>query len=120
MTKTISMLSHKNHNLDANEGFMTFLTSKLIIHFIDNFTLKLKSQSIAYLLNGSKYIDWSSDLEGEVHSIWDSWISGRQDARATVFSKLRGVRNSFRSSSKFQKATPEGCSSPNLTSPERS
>ena len=57
MTKTISMVSHKNHNLDANEGFIIFLTSKLITHFIDGFTLKLKSQSITYLLNGSEHID---------------------------------------------------------------
>jgi hypothetical protein len=32
------------------EGFVIFLTSKLIICFIGGFTLKIKSQSIAYLL----------------------------------------------------------------------
>jgi hypothetical protein len=47
-----------------------FLTSKLITCFIDSFTSKRKSQSIAYLLNGSEQIYWILDLENEVHSIW--------------------------------------------------
>ena len=56
MTKTLSMVSHKNYNLDAKWGFCHFLTSKLITCFIDGFTLRRKSQSIAYLLNGSEHI----------------------------------------------------------------
>ena len=57
MAKTLAMVSHKNYNLNANEGFVIFFTSKLITCFIDNFTLNLmNSQSIAYLLNGSEYI----------------------------------------------------------------
>jgi hypothetical protein len=32
----------------------------------------MESQSIAYLFNGSEHIYWILDLEGEVHSIWDS------------------------------------------------
>ena len=71
MTKTLSMVSHKNYNLSANEGFVIFLTSKLITCFIDDFTLKMKSQSIAYVLNGSEDIYWIWDIEGEVHSTWD-------------------------------------------------
>ena len=51
MTKTLSMLSHKNNNLIANEDFVILLTSKLITYCIDSVTLKMKSQSIAYLLN---------------------------------------------------------------------
>ena len=35
-----------------------FLTSKLIACFIDSFTLKMKSQTIAYLLNGSAHIQY--------------------------------------------------------------
>ena len=58
MTKILSMESHINYNLNAIEGFVIFLTFKLITCFIDNFNLKMKSQSIAYLLNGSKHIDW--------------------------------------------------------------
>ena len=56
MKKTLSMVSHKNHNLHANEGFVIFLTSKLIICFIGSFTLKRKSQLVAYLLNESEHI----------------------------------------------------------------
>ena len=59
MTKTLPMVSHKNYNLNGNEGFVKFMTSKLITCFIDGFTSKTKSQSIAYLLSGN-----------EMHSMW--------------------------------------------------
>ena len=58
-----------NYNLSANEGFVIFLTSMLITCVIDGFTSKMKSQSIAYLLNESDHIYWIVDLENEVHSI---------------------------------------------------
>ena len=54
MTKILSMVSHKNYNLNANEGFVIFLTSKLIKYFIDYFTSKMKSQSIC-LFTPRKY-----------------------------------------------------------------
>ena len=47
-----------------------FLTSKLITCFVDGFTSRMKSQSIAYLLIGSAHIYWILDLGGEVHSIY--------------------------------------------------
>ena len=65
------MAFYKNYSLNADEGFVIFLTSKLITCFIGGFTLTMKSQSIAYLLSGSGDIYWILDLEGEVHSIWD-------------------------------------------------
>jgi hypothetical protein len=73
MTKTLSMVSHKNYNLNAKWGFCHFLTSKLSTCFIDGFTSRRKSQSIACLLNGSEHIYWILDLETEVHSIWVIW-----------------------------------------------
>ena len=51
MTKTLPMISHKNYNLSANEDFVISFTSKMITCFIDGFTSKMESQSIAYLLN---------------------------------------------------------------------
>ena len=57
MTKTLSMVSHKNYNLNTNEGFVMFLTSQLITC----------SQSIAYLLNESEHQYWILDLDNEVH-----------------------------------------------------
>jgi hypothetical protein len=75
MTKTLSMVSHKNYNLGANEDFVMFFTFKLNRCFIDRFTLKGKSQSIVYLLNGSEHTYWILDLENEVHSIWVVWSS---------------------------------------------
>ena len=47
---------NKNYNLSASEVFVMFLTSKLITCFIDGFTSKRKSQSIAYLLYASEHI----------------------------------------------------------------
>ena len=47
MTRTLSMVSCKNYNLNTNEGFVIFLTSKLITCFIGGFTLIMKPQSIA-------------------------------------------------------------------------
>ena len=69
-----------------------FLTSKLKACFIiDGFTFKMKSQSIVYLLNGSDHIYWILVLDGEVHSIWDLWISGLQECRSNHgFSKSSG------------------------------
>ena len=66
MTKTLPMATHKNYNLSANEGFVIFLTSKLITCFIGVITLKMKSQSIAHLLNGGEHMYWILDLGGEV------------------------------------------------------
>jgi hypothetical protein len=57
-----------------------FLTSMLIACFSDGFTSKRKSQSIAYLLNGSEHAHWILDLENEVHSIW-IWTRGLKNAR---------------------------------------
>ena len=65
------MVSHKNYNLNVNENNVMFLTSKLVLHFIDGFTSEMNSQSIAYLLLGNAHIYWIWDLEGAVHSIWD-------------------------------------------------
>ena len=69
MTKTPSMVSQKNENLNINEDFVMYLNSKLITCFIDGFTSNMRSQSIAYLLNGNEHIYWSLDLEGGLHSI---------------------------------------------------
>ena len=71
MTKTISNGKSQKLNLNDNEDFVIFLTSKLITCFIDGFTSGMKSQSIAYLLIGSAHIYWILDLKGEVHSILD-------------------------------------------------
>ena len=69
--RQFQMVSHKNYNLNVNEDFAMFLTSKLIMCFIDGFTSGMKSQSIAYILIGSAHIYKILDLEGEVHSVWD-------------------------------------------------
>ena len=46
----------QNYNLDANEGFAIFFTSKLTTCFIVSFTSRMKSWSIAYLLNESEHV----------------------------------------------------------------
>ena len=118
MTKTLSMVSHKNnYNLNANEGFVIFLTSKLVTWFIGSFTLKMKSQSIAYLLNGSEHMYWIWNLEDEVHSIWDLWVikrpsrmqeqwffQNRTDGKKTVFNRILKILIFW----------TDGCPCPNL------
>ena len=49
MTKSLS--SGKLQLNNFNEDFVMFIASKLITYFIDGFTLRIKSQSIAYLLS---------------------------------------------------------------------
>src|SRR5450631_1640742 len=81
MTKTLSMVSYTKYNLIANEGFVIILTSKLIKGFIDGFTSKMKSQLIAYLVNGSEIV--ILDLEDGVHSIWVIRISGLEECKGS-------------------------------------
>ena len=50
------MVSNKNYNLSANEGFVKFLTSKLMTCFVNGFTLKMNTPSIAYFLNESEHV----------------------------------------------------------------
>ena len=79
------MVSRKNYNLNANEGVVIFWTSKLITCFIGGFTLTMKPQSIAHLLHRNEHIYWMLDLEDEVHSIWDLWVSDLQECKSNDF-----------------------------------
>ena len=114
MKKTLAMVSHKNHNLSVDEGFVIFLTSKLIICFIGGFTFEVNSQSIAYLLNGSEHVYWNLFIEGEVHSTWDVWTSGLQECKGNGFSEVGRAGNNFRSGPKFWIFWTGICPYPNL------
>ena len=92
MTKTLSLVSHKNYYLNANEGFVIFLISKLITCFIGHFTSKIESQSIAYFLYVNEHIYWIWDLEDELHSIWVIWTSGHQECKANFIFQSRVER----------------------------
>ena len=46
----------QKYNLNANEECFISSFSKLITYFINNLTLGMTSQSIAYLLSGSEHI----------------------------------------------------------------
>ena len=120
MTKTLSMVSHKNHNLSANEGFVIFLTSKLITCFIDSFTSKKKSQSIVYLLNESQVVYMILDLKGEMHSIWDFVISDLQECKGNDFFKVGQADNNFRSGPENLDFLDGRLPCPNLPRPQRS
>ena len=111
------MVSHKNYNLCANEDFVIFLTSKLITCFIDGLTLKMKSKSIALSLNGSEDIYWI--LEGEVHSIWDLWISGLQGCKGNGFSEVGQVGGNFWSGPKYLDFMYGWLPLPKSTSPQK-
>ena len=75
------MVSHKNYNLGANEGFVIFLTFNLITCLIDGFPLKMNSQSIVFLLNENEHTYWILNLENEMHSIWIIWTNGFQECK---------------------------------------
>ena len=94
------MESPKNYNLNTNEGFVIILTPKLFTCFIGDFALITKSQSIAYLLNGSEHIYWILDVEGEVHSIWDLRVSGLQECKSYGFFQNRAGGQQFSGGSK--------------------
>jgi hypothetical protein len=80
----------------------------------------MKSQSIAYLLNGSEHIYWIWDLEGEVHSIWDVWISGLQECKGDDFSEVMQANNNFQSSPKKLISIMGGCPCLNIPPPKSS
>ena len=92
MAKTLSIVSHKNYNLYANRGLWN------VFDFQVNYMLywqlhseKRKSQSIAYLLNGSEHIYWILDLDNEVHSIRVICTSGLQESKGHA--RVRGPRS---------------------------
>jgi hypothetical protein len=116
MTKTHSMVSHKNYNLNGNERCVIFLTPKLITCLMVNgCTLKLKCRWIAHLLSGSEHILYLIlDLEGEVHSIWDLWISGLQKCKDNDFFEVRRDRHKFAVGSKKYWFLYGGCPCPHL------
>ena len=91
MTKTFSMVSNKNHNLNANEGCVIFLTFKLITCYIDGFILNMKSQSVPYLLNGREHIYWNLDIENEGHIMWVIWTSGLRECNGNFIFQSRAV-----------------------------
>jgi hypothetical protein len=115
------MGSHKNHNLNVNEDFVIFLTSKLISFFIDGFTSGMKSQSMAYLLGASGHIYWIRDLEGECIQYGICSQAAFKNARAMFFLKLGRGGQQF--SIGFQKCRAgakdlrKGCPRPDLTPP---
>ena len=87
MTKTLSIVSHKNYNLSVNEGFVIFLTSKLIKCFIDGFTLKMKSQSTAHLLNESKHVFWTLKMKRTQYGLYGQ--AAFKNARAILYFEVR-------------------------------
>jgi hypothetical protein len=60
----------------------------------------MKFQLVAYLLKGSEHVYWILDLEDEVHSIWDLWMSGFQECKADGLLKSGETYKCFRSGPK--------------------
>jgi hypothetical protein len=72
--------------VNANEGFVIFLTCQLHIWFIGGFTSKMKAQLIGYLLNGREHIYWLLDLDGEMHTQYELYEQVTfKNARAILF-----------------------------------
>src|ERR1700737_2020045 len=61
MTKFLSIVSDKNYNLNVDEDFVIFLTSKFITCFIGGFTLKMNSnQLLIYSMKVNIYIGFET------------------------------------------------------------
>ena len=86
MTKTLSMVRHKFLNLNANESFVMFLTSKFITCFIAGFTSEKKSQSIAYYSMGVNIYIGFWTLK------WSAFNKGKRPSRKQGSAHARGVR----------------------------
>ena len=122
MTRTLSMVSRKNYitsRVNTKEGFITFLTSKLITCFIGGFTLKMKPQSIAHLLNGIEHIYWIWTLRVKCTQYGICGLSGLQECKSNEFFKIGRMGINFRASPKnvFFLRTG-GCPRPDLTPPK--
>ena len=93
------------------------MTSKLITCFIGGFTLTMKPQSIAHLLNGNEHIYWILDLAGEVHSIWDLWVSGLKECKSNEFlwNRAGGWAAIFSWVQKISIFWTDGCPCPIMT-----
>src|ERR1700738_2815734 len=99
MTKSLSIVSDKNYNLNGNEDFVIFLTSKLITCFIGGFTLKMKcSQLLIYSMEVNIYIGFETfkmkctqyGICGQVAFKNASTIVFlKSGGRATVFSRVQ-------------------------------
>ena len=90
MIKSLSIASDKNYNLNANEDFAIFLTSKLITYFIGGFTLKMKSSQ---LLNYSMKVNIYIEFETLKMMCTQYGICGQvafKNASTIVFSKSGG------------------------------
>ena len=115
--RQLQMVSHKNYNLNVNEDFVIFLTSKLSTCFINGFASGMKSHSISYLLIGSAHIYWILDLAGEVDSIWDLKPSDLQECKGNIFIEVGRGGQQF--SVEFKKI-PRGLPQPGSDTPETS
>ena len=63
---------------------------------------------------------WILDLEGEVHSIWDVWISGLQECHDNGFSKVEQIGKKNWLGPENLDFSLGGCPSPNLPRPKSS
>jgi hypothetical protein len=93
--KHFQIVGHTSYNLNVNEDFVMFFTTKLMTCFIDSFTSGLKSQSLVYLLIESAHTHQILDLEDEVHSIRDLWTSNLQECKGNVFFKIEQSGQQF-------------------------
>jgi hypothetical protein len=70
MTKTLSMVIHKNYNLLSTEGFVMFLTSKLITCFTNCFILIMPNKLLIYSMKVNIYIGlWTLNVKCSQHGI---------------------------------------------------
>ena len=106
MTKALAMVSHKNHNLSANEGFGNIFDSQVVYMLYWQFHYEKKSQSIVYLLDGSEHIYWILDLQDKVYSVWDLWTHDLQESKGNDFFAVGRSKSIFGRVQKIQVVAP--------------
>src|ERR1700738_1338291 len=97
MTKSLSIVSEKNYNLNANEDFVIFLTSKFIMCFIGGFTLKMKSsQLLIYSMKVNIYIGFET-LKMKCTQYGICGQVALKKCKYNSFFEVRRAGNNFRS-----------------------
>ena len=119
MTKTLSMVSHKNYYLSANEDFFNIFDFQVIYMLYWRFHFENETTVNCLLTQWKWGIYWTWVLEDEVHSIWDLWISGLQECKGNGFFKVGRAGISFWSGPKNLDFLDERLLLPEYSSPEK-
>ena len=99
MTKTLSMVSRNNYNLNAKWGFCNIFDFQ--VNYMLYWQFHFENEILVNCLFTQwkwTYIYWILDLEDQMHLIRDLWISGFQKCKGNGFFEVGRVGSNFQSS----------------------